>query len=68
MKLTRDWRATRDGLVLSMNLEVEGKVLVANVVQEDRGYRSSPPAEYIERELRHNLMRELERTIFGSTR
>jgi hypothetical protein len=71
MKLTKTWTATRAGLHLHMDLTIEGETLSVTSVQQDdlaHLYRSPPPAYYVEREMRRELMQALETRIFGDSK
>jgi hypothetical protein len=62
----REWRVDiRGNLVLSLSVEVNGKVAAANMVMDRLEQRYGPPPAYIERELRSMLMRHLETKLLG---
>ena len=70
MKLTKTWHTGPSGLALRMSLEVEGEVLnVTHIQNNDQPYyQPSPPIKYVERDMRHRLMRALEDRIFKDVR
>jgi hypothetical protein len=67
MKVTRDWRATPYGLELTTTAFIEGESFSARTVHSDdyRMMNSGVPAQYIEREHRALVMREVEKRLFG---
>lgn len=65
MRLTRSWYATPTALVLSMDLDIEGRTLRVEYSdkERDREFGSLPP-QFIERQMRRDMMNHLEREIF----
>jgi hypothetical protein len=65
---TRDWRATPDGMELTLSVEVNGKTAQVRQVIDDMtrySMTSPPPARYIEREMRRKLMAHVEDEMLG---
>lgn len=68
MSARRSWHVSGDQLVLSMAVEVNGKVCCAqSVIHNDlMGLRPpSPPPKYLERELRRKLMHFIADELLG---
>lgn len=66
-KAKREWRVDHLGnLVMSMSVEVNGRVAVAQVVQSEmERMHGGPPPRYIDRMLRRQLMAHIEDELLG---
>lgn len=64
----KDWRTNPDGsMVLYMEVVVNGSTLTTRsfIRAAERSYWAYPPFDVLERNMLHNLKREVERSLFG---